>query len=189
MLELALTHPTRAAFAPFGEIITPSAVDPTTVNAGSARRYSDLAAIDVADGGGQVGVSIFVAQPRSATVTVEVLERHPLGSQLFMPLGLFAYAVVVAAGEPPFACGELTAFHITDGSGVNYRKGVWHMPLCALGKEGPFLVVDRIGPGENCDEYYLSDPERAVVRIGGATAGSCGEAGNSAFRSGFSTGG
>lgn len=165
MTKLPLTQPTQAAFAPFGEIITPSAVDPVSVNAGSAHRFSDLAAIDVSDGGGRVGVSIFIAQPRPATVTVELLERHPLGSQLFMPLGPFAFVVVVAIREPPFTASDLTAFHIADGSGVNYRKGVWHMPLWALGTEGRFLVVDRIGPGENCEEYALSGPERAVIQV------------------------
>ncbi|HIX61434.1 MAG TPA: ureidoglycolate lyase, partial [Candidatus Halomonas stercoripullorum] len=40
--------------------------------------------------------------------------------------------------------------------GVNYRAGTWHAIQSVLEREGEFLVVDRGGEGNNCDEYPLA---------------------------------
>jgi len=145
-------------FAPFGDVI---AADATTrhfpINGGTTERYHDLADLD-AGPDGKLIVSIFRGQPRELPFAVTMLERHPLGSQAFMPLGRQPYLVVVApAGEVP-EHGALRAFLAQPGQGVNYAKGVWHHPLLALKETGDFLVIDRSGPGNNCDEITLAEP-------------------------------
>ena len=144
---------TRAAFAPFGDVIeAAAAASHYAINAGTTTRFHDLAHIDASREGGRPILSLFRAQPRTLPFRVILLERHPLGSQAFVPLSQRPYLVVVA--EDPAALPR--AFLARDGQGVNYRAGTWHHPLLALEETSDFLVIDRAGPGNNCDEVNLS---------------------------------
>jgi ureidoglycolate lyase len=80
-------------------------------------------------------------------------------------LGDYPYLVAVADGTPPFEAADLSVFLITDGRGVNYRKGLWHLPLCTLFEPARFLVVDRGGPGENCDEFHFPPDAQITVEL------------------------
>lgn len=156
--RLAVEALSAERFAPFGEVI---AADAATrhfaINGGTTERYHDLANLD-AGPNGRLIVSIFRARPRELPFAVTMLERHPLASQAFMPLGPQRYLVVVApAGNAP-APDALRAFLASPGQGVNYARGVWHHPLLALGETGDFLVIDRSGAGDNCDEFTLAEP-------------------------------
>lgn len=158
MTPLPVEPLTREAFAPFGEVIAAdAAARHYPINQGTTERYHDLATVDVGAEGGRTLVNIFRGQPRALPFEVRMMERHPLGSQAFIPLGRFPYLVVVA---PP---GELDpealrAFLATGGQGVNYARGTWHHPLLALGEVCDFLVVDRGGGGHNLDEQDLPAP-------------------------------
>ena len=148
---------TPEAFAPFGDVIAAeNAGTVYLINEGTARRYHDLARIDADAEGGRVIVSLFRAQARELPVTVCMLERHPLGSQAFMPLGPAPYLAVVSL-DPTQAP---RAFLAQAGQGINLHRGVWHHPLLALERESDFLVIDRGGPGANCDVVELSTPLR-----------------------------
>lgn len=153
---------TREAFAPFGEVIEASdAAQHFTINGGNTERYHDLAQIDPGPDG-RVILSIFRGQPRTLPFVATMMERHPLGSQAFVPMSGGPYLVVVArAGEPPSAA-DLHVFLARGDQGVNYARGVWHHPLLALDGVADFLVVDRKGEGPNCDEVALAE---AVVII------------------------
>ena len=154
-LTLEIKPLTREAFAPFGEVIEASdAVKHFTINAGNTERYHDLANIEPGPDG-RVIVSIFRGQPRTLPFTVQMMERHPLASQAFVPMSGRPYLVVVApAGAPP-GVEDLKVFLARGDQGVNYATGVWHHPLLALEGVCDFLVVDRSGPGHNCDEVQL----------------------------------
>lgn len=147
---------TSETFAPFGEVIEASdAAQHFTINAGNTERYHDLAKIDPGTDG-RVIVSIFRGKPRTLPFAVEMMERHPLGSQAFIPMSDSPYLVVVApAGEAPQA-ENLRVFLARGDQGINYARGVWHHPLLALDGISDFLVVDRSGPGANCDEVQLA---------------------------------
>ena len=149
---------TREAFAPFGDVIEASdAVRHFTINCGNTERYHDLAHIDPGEGG-RVIVSIFRGQPRSLPFRVGMMERHPLGSQAFVPMSGRPYLVVVApAGLAPPA-SDLRCFVARGDQGVNYGRGVWHHPLLALDTISDFLVIDRSGSALNCDEVTLDLP-------------------------------
>ncbi|HRO59137.1 MAG TPA: ureidoglycolate lyase [Burkholderiaceae bacterium] len=151
---------TREGFAPFGETI--QAGDPEqrlVINEGTAERYHALANIDPGPQGRTI-VSIFRSQPRELPLLIVTMERHPLASQAFMPLSGRRWLVVVApAGAPP-AAEDLVAFVASGEQGVNYAPGVWHHPLIALDAASDFLVIDRSGPGDNCDETVLPRPAR-----------------------------
>lgn len=156
LLQLAPRPLEHEAFAPFGEVIEASdAAQHFTINAGNTERYHDLANIEPGADGRAI-VSIFRGQPRRLPFKVEMMERHPLGSQAFVPLSGRAYLVVVAPAGPAPQVEDLRVFLARGDQGVNYAPGVWHHPLLALGEVSDFLVIDRSGPGDNCDEVTLA---------------------------------
>lgn len=125
------------------------------INAGSAIRHDDLSRADTHHEQGETGLSLFVAQPRALPITLTMLERHPLGSQAFMPLDGQAFIVVVAPTLSNGQAGEPVAFFAQAEQGINFARGVWHHPLIALASAGRFLVVDRIGPGDNLETIQM----------------------------------
>jgi ureidoglycolate lyase len=150
---------TREAFAPFGDVITFDGAQHYPINDGLTERFHDLASIDVADQNGKPLISLFRSRPRALPFEVKVMERHPLGSQAFIPLSKLPYLVIVAA-PGKFDERSLRLFLVREGEGVNYAKGAWHHGMFALYDESEFIVVDRGGPGINCDEVFLT---RSVV--------------------------
>lgn len=158
MPELKIEPLTREAFKPFGDVIQASDdVNHYTINAGNTERFHDLAHLDVGQDGKAIA-SIFRGQPRQLPFTVSMMERHPKGSQAFIPMSGLPYLVVVAKPGPVPKAEDLRCFLAQPGQGVNYATGVWHHPLLALKKTSDFLVIDRSGPGDNCDETPLAQP-------------------------------
>jgi ureidoglycolate lyase len=156
MKTLVIEPLTRAAFAPFGDVIEIEGATHFPINRGTTMRYHDLARLDVADEGGRPLVNLFRGEPRALPFEVSMLERHPLGSQAFMPLGDTPYLIVVAPAGT-LAPDKVRAFVTRGWQGVNYAKGVWHHPLIALRARSDFIVVDRGGEGSNLDEQSLPE--------------------------------
>ena len=154
ILTLRVELLTPEAFAPFGDVIAPRESEANhAVNAGTAVRFHSLATVDVVGDDARALISIFRAQPRALPFDVIMLERHPLGSQAFVPMDPRQRYIVVVAESPE---SQPRAFLAANGQGVNYRRGCWHHPLIALDRESDFLVVDRGGTGVNCEEVSLS---------------------------------
>ena len=152
----------RAGFAAFGDVIAVEGSGHYPINDGYAERHHDLAKVDVAADGGRPLINIFRAKPWPLPLRVAMVERHPLSSQAFIPLAPAPFLVVVAAAGGAPSPDQLRAF-VTDGSqGVNYARGTWHHPVLALDHVTDFLVVDRGGPGENCDLISFGDEAPTV---------------------------
>ena len=155
---------TAEAFRPFGDVIAPDGAPDMMINGGRCERFHDLAQLSFE--GGRAGISIFRSDASPLPYVLELMERHPVGSQAFLPMSASPYLVVVAtddAGKP----GALHAFLAGPGQGVNYRAGTWHAPLIALEAAQPFAVVDRIGDrfsdGGNLEEFSLPEPVTVVI--------------------------
>ncbi|GLU31764.1 ureidoglycolate lyase [Trinickia caryophylli] len=157
MKALVIEPLTREGFSPFGDVIELEGARRIPINGGTTMRYHDLARIDVTDDGGRPLINLFRGEPRALPFEVSMLERHPLGSQAFVPLAPRPYLIVVAPAGP-LAPQAVRAFVARGWQGVNYAKGVWHHPLLALGEPSDFIVVDRGGEGNNCDEQTLPEP-------------------------------
>ena len=168
VLPIRLLEP--SAFRPFGEVVSmDSASRSLEINAGLAVRHLDVAKVDASEGKGCVHISIFAAQPHPNAFEIGMFERHPLASQMFIPLQPAGWVVIVArensSGEP----GEPVAFRPASGQGVNIARGVWHYPLVSL-EESSFLVIDG-GISEQNLEVHRFDPPRwriASLRRGAA---------------------
>lgn len=146
---------TREAFAPFGDVVETEGARHYPINRGTVERFDDVAAVDVGEDG---RVVVGIVECRDATqvpVPVRVIERHPQGSQAFIPIDEVVMCVVVAPAGDAVTPADLRAFVSNGRQGVNYRRGTWHMPLVAFESGQRFLVVDRGGPGNNCEEREI----------------------------------
>ena len=156
MPNLEIEPLTKAAFAPFGDVISKAESDHFMINGGSTRRFHDLAKVEIL-GGGHPLINIFEATPLEYPLSIKMVERHPLGSQAFIPLQGRPYLVVVAEACETPEPNQLRAFIARPDQGVNYHAGTWHHPVLALEGVSDFLVVDRGGKRHNCDEFFFSE--------------------------------
>lgn len=141
------------AFAPFGELLTPRVTADRMINEGRCERHHAL--VTVERHGGEAIISIFRSEPVSLPYDCLLLERHPLGSQAFMPLGPDPWLSVVAPDQDGTP-GTPMAFIVPAGMGINLRAGVWHGVLTPLDRAADFLVVDRDGDGVNLEEVRIA---------------------------------
>ena len=142
---------TKAGFAPFGDVIEMDGAQHYPINQGFAERFNDLASVDVE----AVNISIVIANPRPKPIAITLMERHPLGSQIFYPLQDRPWLVVVC-GDPRDRA-SFRAFSATGRQGINYARNTWHHPLLVLDADSRFLVVDRKGPGANLEEIQINE--------------------------------
>ncbi len=146
---------TQETFKPFGEVISIGTVEPKLINEDKCRRYSDLASVDIIDG--KTSISLFHADIRTLPYKLTLLERHPLGSQSFIPMDRSEFIVIVAEdqnGKPQTP----VAFFADCSQSVNIAKNTWHGVLTPITGSGLFAVIDRIGDGANLEEYHLEEP-------------------------------
>lgn len=145
---------TAASFAPFGDVIDTGGAPDLMINDGRCGRFHDRAQLDF--GGGRAGISLFQSETVTLPYTLTLLERHPLGSQAFLPTGAARLLIAVAedtGGEP----GPVHAFLSAPGQAVNLHRGIWHGVLAPL-DHGVVFVVDRIGDGDNLELFDLPAP-------------------------------
>jgi ureidoglycolate lyase len=144
---------TSLAFQPYGEVIE-TGDDGTKINSGNVASFTDLAAIDVADEGGKVVVNIYQAKARDLPFKIEMMERHPLGSQAFIPMHGQRFLTIVLAKDEAMIAKNIKLFISNGRQGVNLSKGTWHHPFFAI-DGGEFLVIDRSEPEKNCEEFHF----------------------------------
>ncbi|WP_136440151.1 ureidoglycolate lyase [Pacificoceanicola onchidii] len=155
-MKITATPLTAEAFAPFGEVLDTSGAPDKIINQGLCGRYHDCATLDF-DEGGTAGISLFQAELRALPYELTLLERHPLGSQAFLPMSMDGFLVIVApddAGKP----GVPQAFLTASGQGINFHRNTWHGVLTPLSGSGLFAVIDWIGDGINLEEWELETP-------------------------------
>lgn len=145
---------TRADFAPFGDVIECSGPPDKLINAGLCGRYHDLARLDFSDG--RAGISLFDAEARRFPYQLDMVERHPEGSQAFVPVSGVPMLVTVAEDQDG-APVNLRAFLSQPGQSINLHRGVWHGVLAPIDAPGQFIVIDRIGPGSNLEEFWFDE--------------------------------
>jgi ureidoglycolate lyase len=146
---------TKENFKKFGDMITTAEIKPLEINNGYAKRYDGIAKLNTNKDNGKSTISIFSALKRTFPMSVDMMEKHPLGSQAFIPMKETTFLAFVAPeGEKPDII-KAESFIIPKGVGVNYNAGIWHFPLIST-EDMDFLVVDRQGEGDNLLLYDLN---------------------------------
>ena len=162
MTEIIATKPLTAnAFAPYGDVLEFAGEPDRLINQGNCGRHHDLANLDFGEAG-RAGISLFNAIPRSLPYILDMVERHPEGSQAFLPMTQHPFLVIVAPDENGIP-GPPEAFITSPGQGINLHRGTWHGVLTPLHAPGHFAVVDRIGNTLNLEEHWFET--QYVVQI------------------------
>ncbi len=153
--DIRITPLTAVAFAPFGDVLNCDGDPDKLINAGLCGRFHDRATVDVGDG--RVGISLFRSELRSLPYTCDMIERHPDGSQAFIPMSMDPFLVIVADVHL-----QPRAFITAPGEGINFHRGTWHGVLTPLSGPGLFAVIDRIGDSANLEEHFFDRPYRVI---------------------------
>ena len=154
MTTIPIKPLTKAEFAPFGDIIEMADQPSFQINRGMCDRFHDLARVDFAGSGARPIISLAHARPYALPLELDMVERHPLGSQAFIPLSPDPFLVVVAPdadGRP----GPPQAFLTSPGQGVNYLRNTWHGVLTPIGRDASVIIDDRDGDGTNLEEFFF----------------------------------
>jgi ureidoglycolate lyase len=158
MITLKAEPLTRERFAAFGDVVETSRGNADAMNAARFERFDDLCKIDLANDG-RIAVSIARCRtPSSLPLRVDMVERHPLGSQAFIPLSPCTMVIVVAPPEESVDSRALRAFVTNGRQGFNYHRGTWHMPLISFAAGQEYLIIDRGGKEPNCETHTLAEP-------------------------------
>jgi len=154
---------TKNNFSEFGDVISQEKITPININAGYAKRFDDLANINTLKNDGKTIISIFSALKRSFPMKIDMMEKHPLGSQAFMPMKETTFLCFVAPqGESP-KINKICAFVVPPKVGINYKPGIWHFPLIST-EDTDFLVIDRKGNGKNLIIHKF-DKEEVILKF------------------------
>ena len=138
----------KSIFAEFGDLISTDNIKPMDINAGYAKRFDNLADLNTSKDGGKTILSIFFASKRTFPMTINMMEKHPLGSQAFIPMKETTFLCFVSPPGVSPKINKIQSFIIPPKMGINYKPGVWHFPLIST-EDTNFLVIDRKGEGEN----------------------------------------
>ena len=151
----------KSNFSTYGDLISTNDVNPMDINAGYAKRFDNLADLNTSNESGKTIVSIFSALKRTFPMKIDMMEKHPLSSQAFIPMKDTTFLAFVAPpGDKP-EIGEIKSFIISSGVGINYKAGIWHFPLIST-ENMNFLVVDRKGKGNNLIIYNFEE-EKVIL--------------------------
>jgi ureidoglycolate lyase len=145
---------TAEALAPYGDLLEVSGEPDKLINQGKCGRYHDMAKLDFADG--RAGISLFKGEKEVLPLPLQMVERHPEGSQAFVPMSADPFLVVVARDENGIP-KDPKAFLTLPGQAINFHRGTWHGVLAPLSEPGLFAVVDRIGGGANLEEHWFEE--------------------------------
>ncbi|WP_417684039.1 ureidoglycolate lyase [Roseibium sp.] len=148
---------TAEAFLAFGEVLEATGEPDKIINQGLCGRFHDRAALDFTGDDARAGISLFKSEKRELPYRLEMVERHPLGSQAFIPMTLEPFLVITCPDEDGKP-GTPRAFLTSAGQGINFHRGTWHGVLTPLSEPGLFAVIDRIGEGNNLEEFWFEAP-------------------------------
>ena len=139
---------TRKNFQKFGDLISIKKKKSININDGYAKRFDNLCRINTSSKKGKTIMSIFSAKKRKFPMNIKMMEKHPLGSQAFVPMNETTFLVFVdPKGKRPNT-KKIESFIVPKQTGINYKPGIWHFPLISS-KNMNFLVIDRKGIGNN----------------------------------------
>lgn len=153
-IHLKLEKLTAKSFETYGDLLDASGAPDKLINQGKCGRYHDRARLDFSDG--RAGISIFKGEMETLPLKLQMVERHPAGSQAFVPMTAAPFLVVVCRDDNGIPV-DPKAFLTAPGQAINFHRGTWHGVLTPLSEPGLFAVIDRIGDGANLEEHWFEE--------------------------------
>jgi ureidoglycolate lyase len=155
-MKLQIESLSAVAFEQFGTIITASA--------DSARAYFPETLCSLRPHA-ELTLSTAHYQPAKLPITAEVMERHRYSAQVFLPLDVERFFVLVAPhlpiGGPDM--GRARGFIVPGNLGISYRPDTWHHPSIVLDRPGVFTVLLwRDGTSNDIDSVALHEPVEVI---------------------------
>lgn len=157
MRRIACKSVTAKNFTRFGLVIDAKGATPELINEGTTKRFPDLASFDPGVQLASPVIGIYLANARIFPLRLTKLERHRQASQVFIPLGMHRFVVVVAPGRETPDWGQVTAFLTSPGQGISLHRGTWHHGLVALQDADRFVVIEG---GD-----YRADTEEHIAQV------------------------
>ena len=151
----------KSNFSGFGDVISTKDINPIDINNGYAKRYDNIANLNTSKDNGETTISIFSALKRQFPMKINMMEKHPLGSQAFIPMKETNFIAFVAPSGNKPEISKIESFIVYPGMGINYKPGIWHFPLIST-ENMNFLVVDRKGAGDNLIIYNF-EKEKVIL--------------------------
>jgi ureidoglycolate hydrolase len=153
---------TPAAYQQFGNVIAAGEAVPwKPANFGRAQRFNRLVEVEnLRPETARLNVCVFRCQALVLhELSVNMLEKHPFSTQVFMPMQDGRYITIVALGAEQPDLRTLRAFVVQSPAGISYRPGIWHYPMTALGEalDLACLVYEDDGAGD-CTVFNLQQP-------------------------------
>lgn len=160
---MSITLPARplnaSDFALYGDVLELSRRNGQPINAGTSQRMDLPSELNLSQQGGAPVLAVFRAQAQAPEGPWDMMERHQLGSQTFVPLAGARCVVLVALGEQAPDRATFAAFQVSGVQGFTLKPGTWHHPLIAI-DDGDFLVLERQGAEADCEVMQLPAPVR-----------------------------
>ncbi len=148
---------TDSAIAPFGALIQAPA------RAGERSFYTQW--LGSARAGMTPRLHVNLVPEATLPYVINTLERHPYSAQIFIPMNISRYVVVVAPdganGVPDVE--NVRAFVVAGTVGIVYRAGVWHAGASVLDKGGSFSVM--MWRNDSADDEEFVSLEQPVQLI------------------------
>ena len=151
-------------FSEFGHIIHKDfAFEKILINQSTTIRHHNISDLALNNEDGISAISIFSGSPRSIPIEIKIMEKHPIGSQSFLPVQNIDWLIVVSKEKNDMPdLDAMRCFRIQGDVGITYKKNVWHHPLLVR-KNQDFWIVDRIkkdeNPSINLKEYHFKENE------------------------------
>ena len=146
-------------FFEFGDFIHPFDKEPENINTNTTKSYFDLANIEILGKDNKARLNLFDATKRIFPLAIDMLEKHPLSSQVFMPLGNYPFFVIVCPPSAKPDLKNLKIFKVENGSGVNFKPMVWHFPLISI-DDAKFITIDKKNSDNNLEIYNFTEEEK-----------------------------
>lgn len=167
-MRVIAAEPLRAeAYRPFGDLVSADRADVPArpANQGTAARRDLLAGVASLRPAATLNVCSFRCAPRTAwPLPVALLEKHPMSTQVFIPMNARRYLVLVALGDEAPDLATARAFIATGTQGVSYHPGVWHHPMIALDDAIDFTcLVWEDGTASDCVVAPLAEGGLSVA--------------------------
>ena len=153
---------TKENFFLYGDLISIKDKNSEGINNNTTHSYFDLANINILGEDNNVRLNIFDTKKRIFPLKIDMLEMHPLSSQVFLPMSNIDFIVIVAPISPKPDLNKIKIFKVSNGDGINFKPCVWHFPLISI-QDAKFITIDKKDAEKNIDIYKFNENEEFIL--------------------------